>query len=64
MIVDITIGYEMYSLMDGFFGYNQIKIAPEDHEKIAFTCAWGNFYWNVMSFGWCYILEGCHYNFP
>ncbi|WP_460914304.1 reverse transcriptase family protein, partial [Staphylococcus aureus] len=37
--------------MDGFFGYNQIKIALEDQEKTAFTCAWGTFYWNVMPFG-------------
>ena len=37
--------------MDGFFGYNQIKIALEDQEKIAFTCAWGNFCWNVMPYG-------------
>ena len=51
MIVDMTAGYEMYSLMDGFSSYNQIKIAPADQEKIAFTCAWGTFYWNVMPFG-------------
>lgn len=51
MIVDMTAGFEMYSLMDGFSGYNQIKIAPEDQEKTAFTCAWGTFCWNVMPFG-------------
>lgn len=51
MIVDLTVGYEMYSLMDGFYGYNQIKISPEDQEKITFTCAWGKNCWNVMSFG-------------
>ncbi len=43
MIVDMTMGYEMYSLMDDFSSYNQIKIAPKDQEKIAFTCAWGTF---------------------
>ena len=43
MIMDMTTGYEMYSLMDGFSRYNQIKIAPEDQEKIAFTYAWGTF---------------------
>ena len=37
--------------MDGFYSYNQIKIAPEDQKKIAFICVWGNFYWNVMPFG-------------
>lgn len=39
MIVDMIAGYEIYSLMDGFFEYNQIKIALADQEKIAFTCA-------------------------
>ena len=51
MIVDMTVGYEMYSLMDGFSGYNQIKIAPTDQEKTTFTCSWGTFCWNVMPFG-------------
>ena len=37
--------------MDIFFGYNQIKIAPEDQEKTTYTCPWGTFYWNVMPFG-------------
>ena len=41
----------MYSLMDGFSQYNQIKIVPEDQEKTAFTYAWGTFCWNVMPFG-------------
>ena len=36
IIVVMTIGYEMYSLMDGFSGYNQIKIALEDQEKTTF----------------------------
>lgn len=51
MIVDMTASYEMYSLMDGFYGYNQIKIALIDQDKTTFTCAWGDFYWNVMPFG-------------
>lgn len=51
MIVDMTTRYEMYSLMDGFFGYNQINIALEDWEKISFTCAWGKFFQNFMPFG-------------
>lgn len=40
----------MYSLMNVFSRYNQIKIAPEDQEKTAFTCAWGTFFWNVIPF--------------
>ncbi|GLJ46598.1 hypothetical protein SUGI_0981910 [Cryptomeria japonica] len=37
--------------MDGFSRYNQINIAPEDQHKTAFTCPWGKYCWNVMSFG-------------
>ena len=43
IIVDMTVGYEIYSLMDGFFGYNQIKIAPKDQEKMTLTCAGGTY---------------------
>ena len=39
MIVDMTTGYEIYSLMDAFSKYNRIKIAPEDQENNVFTCA-------------------------
>jgi hypothetical protein len=51
MIVDMTTRYEMYSLMDGFSGYNQMKIELEDQEKTTFIYAWGTFYWNFMPFG-------------
>lgn len=27
--------------MDGFSGYNQIQIRPEDQHKTAFICPWG-----------------------
>ena len=37
--------------MDGFSGYNQIKMAPEDMEKTTFVTLWGTFYYKVMSFG-------------
>jgi hypothetical protein len=42
-IIDLTIGHAMYSLMDGFSGYNQIRIAPEDQDKNAFTCLLGTY---------------------
>ena len=68
MIVDMTTGYEMYSLMDGFSGYNQIKIVPKEQEKTAFTCAWGTFLLECDAIWFeecrCDISEGCHYNFP
>ena len=37
--------------MDGFSGYNQIKMAPEDMEKMTFVTLWGTFCYKVMSFG-------------
>lgn len=43
IIVDLTVGHSIFSLMDGFFRYNQSKIAPEDQEKTSFTCLWGTF---------------------
>lgn len=50
MIVDMIVGHAILSLMDGFFRYNQIKLALEDQHKIAFTFPWGTYYWNMMSF--------------
>ena len=41
----------MFLFMDGFGGYNQIRIAPKDAEKIAFRMPIGNFYYIVMPFG-------------
>ena len=37
--------------MDGFSGYNQIKMAPEDMEKTTFVTQWGTFFYKVMPFG-------------
>ena len=36
ILVDATVGHEIFSLMDGYSGYNQIKMAPEDEELTAF----------------------------
>ena len=36
--------------MDGFSGYNQIKMAPEDMEMTTFVTQWGTFYYKVMPF--------------
>ena len=37
--------------MDGFSGYNQIQIKPEDQHKITFICPWGTFAYRKMPFG-------------
>jgi len=50
-LVESTIKYEILSLMDGFLGYNQIKVALEDQHKIIFTTPWGTFCYKVIPFG-------------
>ena len=42
---------EMYSFMDGFYGYHHIRIAKEDHHKTTFVTEWGCFQYTVMLFG-------------
>ncbi|RVW66506.1 Retrovirus-related Pol polyprotein from transposon 17.6 [Vitis vinifera] len=44
-------GHSMLSFMDGFSGYNQILMAPEDMEKTAFITEWGTYCYRVMPFG-------------
>ncbi|CAN6718935.1 unnamed protein product [Malus baccata var. baccata] len=46
-------GYKFYCFLDGYSGYNQIVIAPEDQEKTTFTCPFGTFAYRRMPFGLC-----------
>ena len=39
------------SMLDGFLGYNQILVHPNDQEKTAFTTPWGTFMYAKMPFG-------------
>ena len=40
ILVDNTAHHKVFSFMDGFYGYNQIKMAPEDMEKMTFVTQW------------------------
>ncbi|GJU03836.1 ribonuclease H-like domain-containing protein [Tanacetum coccineum] len=46
-------GNEYYCFLDGFSGFFQILIAPEDQEKTTFTCPYGTFAYRRMPFGLC-----------
>jgi len=50
-LVDNTATSSLYLFMDGFSGYNQIKMAPKDIEKTTFITLCGTFCYKVMSFG-------------
>ena len=50
-LVDYTSGYELFSFMDAFSGYNQIFIHPEDQEKTLFITDRGLYCYKVMPFG-------------
>ena len=50
-LVDNTATKAVFSFMDGFSGYNQIKMVDEDKSKTAFVTHWGTFVYDVMPFG-------------
>ena len=52
-MLDCLAGYEYYCFLDGYSGYNQIAISPEDQEKTTFTCPYGTFAFRRMPFGLC-----------
>ena len=48
LLIDSAARSVMFSFMDEFSGYNQIRMAPKDAEKTAFRTPMGNFYYIVM----------------
>ena len=50
-LVDNTTKHSLFSFMDRFSCYNQIKMALEDMEKTTFLTMWGTFCYKVMPFG-------------
>ncbi|GKE12264.1 reverse transcriptase domain-containing protein [Tanacetum coccineum] len=46
-------GNEYYWFLDGFSGYFQISIDPQDQEKTTFTFPYGTFAYRRMPFGLC-----------
>ena len=46
-----VVGSSRISLLDGFSGYNQILVHPDDQDKTAFTTPWGTVKYVKMPFG-------------
>ena len=61
-MLDSLAGHPHFCFFDGYSGYNQIVIAPEDQEKTTFTCPYGTFSFRRMPFGLCnvpYTFQRC-----
>jgi hypothetical protein len=54
--LDLVIGHEMYSFVDGYNGNNQVKLAEEDKENTTFILEWCSYACDVMPFGLCNVL--------
>ena len=44
-------GASVMSFLDGFSGYNQVAVHPDDQEKTAFTTPYGTSMYAKMPFG-------------
>ena len=51
LMLQNIVGSQRMSMLDGFSGYNQILVHPEDQEKTAFTTPWGTFMYANMPSG-------------
>ncbi|RDX82278.1 Retrovirus-related Pol polyprotein from transposon opus, partial [Mucuna pruriens] len=52
-VLEKLVGKFHYCFLDGFLGYMQIHIAPEDQHKTTFTCPFGTFAYTRIPFGLC-----------
>ena len=50
-ILQRVVGSSRISLLDGFSGFNQNLVQPDDQDKTAFTTPWGTFKYVKMPFG-------------
>ncbi|KAH9295073.1 hypothetical protein KI387_038661, partial [Taxus chinensis] len=50
-ILQTVVGAERFSMLDGYSGFNQIKVKEEDQYKTTFTTKWGTFSYQNMPFG-------------
>ena len=45
--------HSFFCFLDGYSGYHQIPIHPDDQNKTTFTCPYGTYAYQRMSFGLC-----------
>ncbi|CAN6483846.1 unnamed protein product [Victoria cruziana] len=52
-VVERLAGKSYFCFLDGYSGYNQVEVHPDDQEKTTFTCPFGTFAFRRMPFGLC-----------
>jgi hypothetical protein len=52
-VLDTLSRKKYFSFLYGYNEYNQILIAPKDHDMTTFTCPWGMYAYRVLPFGLC-----------
>jgi hypothetical protein len=52
-ILERLAGQSYYCFLDGYSGYNQVAVDPQDQEMTTFTCPFGTFAYRRMPFGLC-----------
>ena len=50
-VLESVRGQEMYSFIDGFSSYHQVRITKEDHHKMTFVTEWGCYQYTIIPFG-------------
>jgi hypothetical protein len=53
---DLVARHEMYSFMDGYNGYNQVKMVEENKEKITFISEWVHMHITLCHLGYAMFL--------
>jgi hypothetical protein len=54
-MVERLASHAYYCFLDGYSGYNQVSVDPEDQEKTTFTCPFGTFAYRRMPFDLCNV---------
>ena len=50
-ILQTVSGSEIFSLLEGFAGYNQVLVSKQDRLETTFRTKWGTFAYKRMPFG-------------
>jgi hypothetical protein len=52
-MLEWLVNHSFFCFLDGYSGYHQILIHPDDQNKTTFTCPYGTYAYRRMSFGLC-----------